>query len=474
MPFKDLDRVRDAGGKWDFKARRWYVPEGADPAQFDRWRTADARKEAVSDRARASDGQHANHKMAQAFRDAVAEVDSRGRDVAPPLRDAILGGAGVAVGAGRSAQGPPIGMPSGGHIDWRYEDGAFRAVGEIAEYAILDAGSLREGARVEVREVGSANEPTILVDTARAVDALLIAEAFEGDRWDGLTIPAEGGLSPSARATLNLRERAATPAAARDIVLSRVERAGTAAPAALGAEPADAARSAEIPVRLIKALSNAFKEQGLRPVVAAATTADEDRRVVFKGDNERTSSIVVQVGQRNEYYGVNEVVSSRDTAGMDLHGTYRPGQEAELAALASRLAAGRDVTAPPPAVRETRRPSAAFALPEADQPLLVPDKALRSRVQDALVGVSNDRLLRMAEVSRAHMSANGDVKAAVDLGARLIVEEAAARGLEIPTTRTAPAAVPRENADLRDVPGPRDDKTARRPAAARRDRDQGR
>ena len=40
-PFKDKERVKALGAKWDPDQRQWYVPAGHDLAPFSTWLTAD-------------------------------------------------------------------------------------------------------------------------------------------------------------------------------------------------------------------------------------------------------------------------------------------------------------------------------------------------------------------------------------------------------------------------------------------------
>lgn len=43
VPFEDNEEVKAIGGRWDRRARKWYVPNGISPAKFERWMTESAR-----------------------------------------------------------------------------------------------------------------------------------------------------------------------------------------------------------------------------------------------------------------------------------------------------------------------------------------------------------------------------------------------------------------------------------------------
>lgn len=41
-PFADKDEAKELGAKWDNEQRKWYVPNGVNPAPFAKWRVASA------------------------------------------------------------------------------------------------------------------------------------------------------------------------------------------------------------------------------------------------------------------------------------------------------------------------------------------------------------------------------------------------------------------------------------------------
>lgn len=449
VPFTDLDKVRAAGGKWDFRAKLWYVPEGTDPGPFAQWRTAESRASAAADRAELAAAQAVNEAWGRSYKE---------RDATPeyPENTALNNAALRAPSDDNAADRIP---PAAAKLSWHFGEGAFHAVGDVAEYSISTGVDGR--ARVEVREIGQAAEPAVLVETPRVVDALLVAEAFDRDEWDGRSLPRRE-LSDSARTAL--------AASHGDVAAMRAARSDrNAALRALSdnesALRASGAAGTEVPDRLAKALEAAFKESGLRPVPLVAQGRHSDALIGFVAPDGRRATVLLQIGPAAGYFGVNEMLTdgNRLTGNAMLHGVHVSGQEAAAAREASRLAAERGTIGEPAlSVRDqasvippkARAMNDVYRLPADDQPLIVVEERHRNKVMDALVRVSDDRLERLAQATYRHLR-NGppaDRRGAAT-AASLIENEAGARNIDLAASRSVPAPAPPASAGERQQRG---------------------
>ena len=122
VPYEEKDAAKRLGARWDPDAQSWYMPAGADPDRFGRWRSPDRAQQPPPDAARAPAKANGNRRMTALTGETAASTsrdenpanwDGRRREVRvdyePPPEPPNLADSPARRIVGRRAPGPPPG-----------------------------------------------------------------------------------------------------------------------------------------------------------------------------------------------------------------------------------------------------------------------------------------------------------------------------------------------------------------------------